>query len=112
MLQAAIVKKVRAVRVVDSLRRKPETLRLVSFYGEYDVWRYEPKWDTKLCEECMSYSLKEYFWGKHLRELFEYHKILDANTIQVLVHPNCRCELHRVTDVLEYLEFTQGLFKP
>ena len=99
---------IRAVEAVKAVQRIPEGATQ-SFFGKYDVWRYEGIADEKLCEQCLKHVLQFYFLGNELRGNFPYLAILDANTIggsepdgDGLVHPNCRCRLHRVTSSHEY----------
>lgn len=101
-----MVSVVQAVRAVDSLQRIPEAYRQ-SFFGQYDVWRYEGIADNVLCEECLKHWLQFYYRGNELRAKFKYLEILDENTIAVNVHPHCRCKLHRVTSSHEYLYFLE-----
>lgn len=91
---------------VDAFTRIPEEFRAHSFFGEYDVWRYVPVFDGKLCKKCAYWATNLYFRGKYLRGLFKYLKIVDVNTINVNVHPNCRCILVRVTNWQEYILVT------
>jgi hypothetical protein len=71
--------------------------RTQSFFGKYDFWRYVPVFDKKLCEECRGYWNTYYFKGTDIRSTFPYMKIKDEDTIDVEVHPHCRCFLYRVT---------------
>lgn len=112
MSRSRLVSVARAARVVDAFKRKPEGLRVVSFFGEYDVWRYIPVFDDRLCPECLGHAIREHYGGVHLRVNFPYLEIVNVDTINAKVHPNCRCRLKRVTDPLEYLTVTQGLFQP
>ena len=101
---------IRAVEAVKAIQRIPEDATQ-SFFGAYDVWRYEGVADERLCEQCLEHLLQFYFLGNELRARFPYLTILDANTIggsepngDGLVHPRCRCRLHRVTTIHEYIE--------
>ena len=102
---------VNAVRAVDALKRIPEEYGAMSFFGFYDIWKYFPIFDKKLCPKCLQNALTVYYVGTYLRGLFKYLEILDANTIAVNQHPHCRCILTRLTDVLEYLMVTRELFE-
>lgn len=108
---SSVLEVVQAVRVVDALKRKPKEFKTVSFFGEYDVWRYHAVFDKKLCDKCLKHAETFYFIGKYLRGLFEHLEIKDINTILVKEHPHCRCELHRITDPAEYLMITRELFR-
>jgi hypothetical protein len=94
---------IKAVQIVSaSLQRKPELYRTQSFYGKLDFWRYVPEFDKKLCDRCRGYWETYFFRGTELRSTFPYHKIKDEDTIDVEVHPNCRCFLYRVTIPSQY----------
>lgn len=104
-------KLIQIVQVVKAVQRKPSEYRTVTFFGEYDLWRFVPKFDDKLCPTCLGHAANEYFRGKYIRGLFPYLKIVDANTIDVEVHPNCRCFLIRVTDWAEYVTVTSEQYR-
>lgn len=95
---------IRATQVVDAVQRKPEEYKSQSFFGKYDIWRYEGIADERLCEECLRHVLQFYYLGNELRAEFPYLEIENENLIKPHVHPNCRCLLHRVTESHEYLE--------
>ena len=100
-----MIRAVAAVQVVEKARHRiPRELQGQSFFGQYDVWRYEGIADQKLCERCLKHVLQFYFLGNELRVNFPDLEIEGANLIMPNVHPNCRCELHRVTESHEYLE--------
>ncbi len=101
---------VNAVRAVDSLKRIPEEYGAISFFGFYDVWKYVPIWDVKLCDKCLENALRPYYQGTMLRGKWSYLRIVDVDFIEVNEHPHCRCLLVRVTDVYEYLMVTRELF--
>lgn len=92
------------VKAVDAIKRISEELKAHSFFGRYDLWRYEGKYDLKICGKCLDFALNPYYIGTELRrkDRFPYLVIIDANTIEVRVHPHCRCRLHRVTRSWEY----------
>ena len=99
----------RAVQAFDAFKRIPEEYRQ-TFFGFYDIWKYIPIFDVKLCPDCLMYAETVYYVGTYLRGLFKHLEIVDKNTINANVHPHCRCELQRVTDPMEYLAVTEGLF--
>ena len=107
----SIVQVVRAVQAVDALKRKPKEYIVYSFFGKYDLWRYKGIFDKKLCERCLLHSLKTYFMGNHLRSVFPYLKIDGANKISPKEHPHCRCELTRVTSIIEYMIVMEKLLE-
>jgi len=94
------------VQAVEALKRIPTEYRQ-SFFGRYDIWRYEGIADNVLCDDCLKHLLDLYLLGNELRSRFEYLKIMSANLIEPRVHPNCRCRLHRVTKSHEYLDVLQ-----
>ena len=94
------------MQAVESLKRVPPDARQ-SFFGAYDVWRYEGIADTKLCEDCLKHLLDAYFLGNELRAKFKYLEIMSADLIEPRIHPHCRCKLHRVTKSHEYLAVLQ-----
>lgn len=93
------------VKAVDAYKRISEKLSGHSYFGRYDLWKYEGKYDKKICEKCLNFALNPYYIGTELRrkDRFPYLIIIDANTIEVRVHFHCRCLLHRVTSSWEYL---------
>lgn len=100
---------INVVEVVEAVKRVPPDSKQ-SFFGMYDIWRYHAKFDIKLCDDCLMHADTHYFVGKYLRGLFQYLEIQDQDTIDVKVHPNCRCTLHRVTDPAEYIMASASLF--
>ena len=94
-----------AVAAVESMQRKPEPLRHLSFFGKYDLWMYDAVLDNRLCNVCLGHEKHPRYFGSQLRVLFPHLMILDENIIggpepngNGLAHPNCRCRLHRVVD--------------
>jgi hypothetical protein len=60
------------------------------------IWQFIPSWDAKQCEECGEYALgTPFFAGSQIRSAFPYLEVVDENTINAYVHPNCRCILSR-----------------
>ena len=90
---------VQAIRVVKALPRKPEGYEQFTFYSEYDTWLFHSVWDGRRCPLCAMYEQAEYWRGDQLRTEFPYHEIVDENTIEAHVHPNCRCILVRLLEV-------------
>ena len=68
----------------------------VTFFSSQDVWVFIPSWDAKQCDACgeIALGVPEHT-GDSLRGTFPYLEIRDADTIDALVHPNCRCILVR-----------------
>lgn len=102
---------IKAVEIVDALQRKPEEYRILSFFGEYDLWLYVPVYDERLCEKCEAHAKTQVFRGPELRSTFPYLKIVDEDKIMANVHPNCRCELYRIISFRRYERLLKKLEK-
>lgn len=100
----SLLQLVNAAKAVDSLRRKPEVYRTRTFFSKFDLWRYVPVFDEKLCDRCREYAMTQFFKGTELRKEFPYLTIRDEDTINAKVHPNCRCELWRILDFTWYMK--------
>ena len=102
---------VQAVKAVDALKRKPEEYKYQSFFSELDLWQFIAITDDRTCAACMNYDTR-FYKGNELRTEFEFLLIIDEDTILAQVHPNCRCELHRITYSEHYLSITEKEQKP
>lgn len=106
--KSTVVRVVQSVQALQKARqRKIPTRPGVTFFSENDVWVYDARADTKVCPTCRIAETIEHFRGNNLRINFPNLVILDENTIGGpepggggLVHPNCRCFLHRVIGVV------------
>ena len=104
-----VIRAVQAVQLVEKARHRiPRELQGQSFFGAYDIWRYEGIADNKLCERCLNFFLRgpkgsPYYLGNELRVNFPDLEIETVNLIMPNVHPNCRCKLHRIIASHEYL---------
>lgn len=71
-----------------------------TFFAQTDLWQYIPSWDAKQCDTCGEYALGvPFFSGDQIRGSFpnwEYSG--DEDILYPVIHPNCRCELHRVIE--------------
>lgn len=94
-----------AVHAVEAIQRIPQSTmfppryRIVTYFSEQDVWLYQAVMDNRVCPICKGHEEHKgtgRFRGDHLRAKFPYLEIGDINTIQVNVHPNCRCYLTRL----------------
>ena len=101
----------RAVIAVSAKRRIPEEYKPQSFFGHLDLWDYRSHFDEKLCEKCEENMLKDVYRGSELQGKFPYLEIKDVNTIEVNEHPNCRCELWRITYITRYFEALEKIEK-
>lgn len=85
--------------VEEAEKRVPAKLRSYTFFGDDDMWLYFAVVDDVTCEPCMQYEVGKTFIGAELLALFPYLDILDADWINVNIHPNCRCHLRRISDL-------------
>jgi len=106
-----MVQAVQAVKAVDALKRKPEEYRYQTFFSELDLWQFIAITDDRTCPACMNYDTR-FYKGTELRTEFEFLLIIDEDTIFAKVHPNCRCELRRITYSEHYLSITEKEQKP
>ena len=99
-----LLQAVQAVKAVDALKRKPEGYETQSFFGQYDLWQFTAITDDRTCEVCMDKDTR-FYMGNELRLEFQDMLLLPSNpdTILARVHPNCRCELHRITSFEHYI---------
>lgn len=83
----------------DAKKRIPEKYYgVVTFFSDYDLWRWEAIMDDRICPTCSFYERVHYFViGSKVRLLFPYLEILDENTIKPNAHQHCRCLLHRAS---------------
>jgi len=98
---------VEVIRAVEAQKRRDFPTRPgVTFFSGKDIWLYDPREDTITCQQCLAYadmaSSMGGLNGNFIRALFPYLVILDEDEIggpgeggDGLVHPNCRCRLHR-----------------
>jgi len=108
-----MLRAIQVVQIVDALQRKPEEYKVLSFFGEYDLWLYVPVYDERLCEKCEAHARTQVFRGTELRrpENFPYLEIKDEDLIYAKVHPHCRCELYRVVSFERYERLLNKLEK-
>ena len=86
-----------------AMKRIPDDLTGIPFFGKSDAWAYVAVLDDVLCDECENFQEIGIFNGNALRSVFPYMLILNEDTIQVSVHPNCRCFLFRLEESEEPL---------
>jgi len=86
------------IEVVKAKNRIPDAYRhTFTFFSRHDRWVYHAVFDERQCNTCYQFTRYPVYQGNHLRALFPWLMITDPNTIEVWVHPNCRCHLHRLT---------------
>jgi len=92
-----LVSIVRAVR--EATKRIPKPQRSgVTYFSMWDTWLFQSVFDARRCDVCDAHEVVDVYYGDQLRRWFPYLEILDENTIQANVHPNCRCYLVRKID--------------
>lgn len=101
-----LLQAVQAAKAVDALKRKPEGYELQTFFGQYDLWQFTAITDDRTCAECMDKDTR-FYNGNELRSEFMDLLIEDGDTILARVHPNCRCELHRIIEPTHYIPITE-----
>jgi len=101
-----VIQAVQAVQAVDALKRKPEGYETQSFFGQYDLWQFIAITDDRTCDVCMDKDTR-FYTGNELRTEFMDLMIEDGDTILARVHPNCRCELHRIIEPTHYIPITE-----
>lgn len=101
-MEHSIADVIRICTIVEAVReaqkRIPPELSHLTFFADTDVWIYHEVSDDRLCDTCRKLARVGYFMGDHLRILFPYLFISDADTIYCFVHPNCRCYLSRLIE--------------
>jgi hypothetical protein len=85
--------------VIDAVARIPKAFRrALTFYSVKDRWMMHPRaYDEKLCEQCKEKLDHPLYQGNQLRTDFHDHIVEGYDLIEAVVHPHCRCHLHRVT---------------
>lgn len=101
---AAVVDLIQAVQAVQEAEsRIPGELQNFTFFSEHDLWLFDALGDPAVrCELCDHHN-GNVFPGRTIRFEWPYLQILDVNRIGGpapggggLVHPNCKCRLHRM----------------
>ena len=90
-----MLRAVQAVQAVMDKKWIPEEFQGITFFGHWDVWLYHAVLDDRTCDLCRHYAEREPILGNYIRAAFPYLEIIDENTINVNIHPNCRCWLER-----------------
>jgi hypothetical protein len=85
------------IRLVEALDRIPDEYEHLTYFSRYDLWFYRSVMDPgSTCTVCAAYN-GSVLYGTHLRDFFPYLEVEDENHIHPHVHPNCRCDLERMT---------------
>ena len=102
----SLIEAIHAVELVKAIKRIPDELRGHSFFSQFDLWQYEVITDDKTCSPCLDLDTR-FYYGDELRGEFFFMQVIDANTIEAHIHPNCRCVLNRITEPDIYLSVTR-----
>jgi len=81
--------------VLEAIKRIPPHLMGTTFFSANDQWFYIAVGDDRVCDTCGELN-GGVFDGNYIRYLFPWLRVMDEDTIYVMVHPNCRCILHRI----------------
>jgi hypothetical protein len=85
--------------VLEALKRIPPHLRGTTFFSAQDQWFYIAVGDDRVCADCSGLN-GGIFDGNYIRYLFPWLRVIDEDTIFPMLHPSCRCVLHRVASLM------------
>ncbi len=96
--ESLLIEMVEAVIAVEKTW-KPKAYRDdVTFFSSQDIWTFIPSWQNT-CEDCAEFATGiPILTGDQIRGMFPYLAIVDEDTIDANVHPNCRCQLVRFSE--------------
>jgi hypothetical protein len=92
--------------VVEAKKRVPDEYAGTSFFSKLDLYQYIAITDDRTCKKCMTYD-KMVLPGDYIRAYYPDLVIIGQDQILPQVHPNCRCTLLRVTDLADYITYTE-----
>jgi len=92
--------------VAEAKQRIPANLKGTSFYSSFDLWQYIAIMDDRTCKRCQIFD-RMINPGDYLRAYYPNSEIISPNQILVHEHPNCRCTLLRVSDLTDYIHYTE-----
>jgi hypothetical protein len=92
--------------VNEAKQRIPPEFRGNSFFSAFDLYQYIAITDDRTCKLCMQFD-KMIISGDFIRAYYPYLEIITPNQMLPQVHPNCRCTLLRVTDLADYITYTE-----
>lgn len=90
----------------EAKQRIPPEFRGNSFFSAFDLYQYIAITDDRTCQLCMQFD-KMIITGDFIRAYYPYLEIITPNQMLPHVHPNCRCTLLRVTDLADYITYTE-----
>ena len=85
--------------VLEAIKRIPPHLKGTTFFSANDQWFYIAMSDDRVCPECDELN-GGIFDGNYLRYVFPWLRVMDEDTIFPMVHPHCRCILHRIASLM------------
>jgi hypothetical protein len=94
MMQA--LEAVQVVLAVEKARQRIPEGSHKTFFGLNDWWQYDKSDSPHMCHQCDFYGDIKFFNGTDIRTTFPELEIIDDDTINPNVHPNCMCLLTRV----------------
>ena len=85
--------------VLEALKRIPPHLRGTTFFSANDQWFFIAVGDDRVCPDCDELN-GGIFDGNYIRYLFPWLRVMDEDTMFPMVHPSCRCVLHRIASLM------------
>ena len=92
----------------EAKQRIPPEFKRNSFFSAFDLYQYIAITDDRTCQLCMQFD-KMIISGDFIRAYYPELIIISPNQMLPQVHPNCRCTLLRVTDLADYITYTEPL---
>lgn len=94
----------------EAIKRVPDNLKSHSFFGKLDLWQYmnisNPL--TPICNTCLLLN-DMVIQGDMMRAWFPNLLVITSNQVLPEQHPNCRCTMLRITDLSDYVDYTEPL---
>jgi hypothetical protein len=94
--------------LTEAKQRIPDELRGNSFFSTFDLYTYKAITDDRTCNVCMQFD-NMIIQGDIIRAYYPYLEIISTNQMLPHVHPRCRCTLLRVTDLSDYITYTDPI---
>jgi hypothetical protein len=92
----------------EAIKRIPTDLKHTSFFSAFDLYQYRAITDDRTCRTCMIYD-DMILSGDLIRAYYPFMEIIGQDQILPHVHPNCRCTILRVTDLSDYITYTEPI---
>lgn len=91
---------------VEAKQRIPAAMKGHSFFSSFDLYQYIAITDDRTCKNCLIFD-KMIVGGDMIRAYYPYLEIISPNQLLPHVHPNCRCTILRVTDLADYITYSE-----